>query len=201
VGDDVRGGHKSELIFDEDTPLVIQALKQPRRDIDLSVLDAAKKGVRSIVICPSLIYGQGRGLNPKSVQIPFLAENAQKMKSVQIVGQGLNVWSNVHIDDVVDMYLLSLVKAPAGAFYFAANGEASFQQVGNALSRRLGLSSIESLNPEIAAELWGIPRAYYSFGSNSRVRSVRAIKELGWTPRNSSLIDWILNEMPIESVN
>jgi nucleoside-diphosphate-sugar epimerase len=199
VGDDVRGSQRSEAIFDEDTPLVVQELKQPRRDIDLMVLAASAKDVRSIVICPSLIYGQGMGLNRNSVQIPFLAANALQQGIVQIVGPGFNVWSNVHIDDVVDLYLLSLAKSPAGAFYFAANGEASFAQIGDALVKRLGLTGVESLDPEISAQRWGIARAYYSFGSNSRVRSVRARRELGWMPRHASVIDWILNEMPIES--
>ncbi len=201
VGDDVRGAVKSDSVFDEFTPLVIQELKQPRRDIDLMVLGASVSNVRSIVICPSLIYGQGRGLNPRSVQIPFLAENAQQHGEVQIVGAGKNVWSNIHIDDVVDLYLLALAKAPSGAFYFAANGEASFEEVGHALAKRLGLLRVRSLEPDLAAKLWGVPRAYYSFGSNSRVRSVRARQELGWSPAHTSVIDWILNELPICSIN
>lgn len=201
VGDDVRGAVKSDSVFDEFTPLVIQELKQPRRDIDLMVLGASVSNVRSIVICPSLIYGQGRGLNPRSVQIPFLAENAQQHGEVQIVGAGKNVWSNIHIDDVVDLYLLALAKAPSGAFYFAANGEASFEEVGHALAKRLGFLRVRSLEPDLAAKLWGVPRAYYSFGSNSRVRSVRARQELGWSPAHTSVIDWILNELPICSIN
>ena len=35
------------------------------------VLAAAARGVRSVVICPTLIYGVGKGLNPSSIQIPF----------------------------------------------------------------------------------------------------------------------------------
>ncbi|MEI7782252.1 MAG: NAD-dependent epimerase/dehydratase family protein, partial [Planctomycetota bacterium] len=105
VGDDVRGSQTTERIYDETTPLLIQGLKQPRRNIDLLVLDAAKNNVRSIVICPSLIYGHGKGLNKQSVQIPFLIKNAQLTGRVEIVGAGLNVWSNVHIDDVVDLYV------------------------------------------------------------------------------------------------
>lgn len=198
VGDDVRGSHRSESIFDEYTPLVVEKFKQPRRNIDLMVLGAAANDVRSIVICPSLVYGVGRGLNPKSIQIPFLTENAQKHGVVQIVGAGLNVWSNIHIDDVADLYFLALVNAPAGAFYFAENGESSFEQIGAAIAQRLGLASLEKLNPDVAAQLWGIARAHYSFGSNSRVRSVRARQELGWIPKHTSVIDWILNEMPIE---
>jgi nucleoside-diphosphate-sugar epimerase len=197
VGDDVRGAELATSIFDEYTPLVIQKLKQPRRDIDLQVLDAAGSGVRSSVICPSLIYGLGKGLNPHSVQLPFLAENARQLGVVQILGAGRNAWSNVHIDDVVDLYVLCLAKAPAGAFYFAANGEASFDQIGSALAKRLGISNVESLDPELAAQRWGVPRAYYSFGSNSRVRSVRARQELGWMPQHGSALEWILNEMPI----
>ena len=45
---------------------------------------------------------------------------------------------------------------------------------------------------------WGEPRAYFSLGSNSRVRSVRARNELGWAPRHASLIDWILRAMPVD---
>jgi len=151
------------------------------------------------VICPSLIYGAGTGLNPHSVQIPFLVANARERGRVQIVGAGLNVWSNVHIDDVVDLYLLALAKAPAGAFYFAENGEASFGDIGAAIASRLALPEVESLPPELAAQRWGEPKAYFSLGSNSRVSSIRARRELGWAPRHASLIDWILDAMPVDA--
>jgi nucleoside-diphosphate-sugar epimerase len=195
IGDDARGHHRSDTVFDEDTPLVVNAMKQPRRDIDLMVLGAAKRGVRSAVICPSNIYGIGRGLKPDSVQIPFLAANARQQGVVQIVGAGLNVWSNVHLDDVVDLYLLALAKAPAGAFYFAENGEASFGEIGAAIASRLGLHGVESLPPEMAAQRWGEAKAYFSLGSNSRVRATRARRELGWSPRHSSVLDWIAEEL------
>lgn len=198
IGDDARGGRMSEQIFDEATPLVVNPAKQPRREVDLRVLGAAALGVRSAVICPSLIYGVGRGLNPNSVQIPFLTANARVHGMVQIVGAGLNVWSNVHVDDVVDLYLLALAKTPAGAFYFAENGEASFGDIGAAIAKRLTLTGVESLPPEVAAERWGESKAYFSLGSNSRVRSVRARSELGWAPRHASVIDWILGEMPVD---
>jgi nucleoside-diphosphate-sugar epimerase len=195
IGDDVRGHHRSDTVFDEDTPLVVNSMKQPRRDIDLMVLGAAKRGVRSAVICPSNIYGIGRGLKSDSVQIPFLAANARQQGVVQIVGAGLNVWSNVHLDDVVDLYLLALAKAPAGAFYFAENGEASFGEIGAAIASRLGLPGVESLPPEMAAQRWGEAKAYFSLGSNSRVRATRARRELGWSPRHSSVLDWIAEEL------
>lgn len=197
IGDDARGARLSAQVFDEDTPLAVHPMKQARRDIDLMVLGAAEQGLRSVVICPSNIYGVGRGLKRDSVQIPFLATNARQHGVVQIVGAGLNVWSNVHIDDVVDLYLLALEKAPAGAFYFAENGEASFGAIGTAIARRLGLPGVESLSAELAAQRWGEARAWFSLGSNSRVRSARARRELGWAPRHASVIDWIEREMPL----
>lgn len=201
VGDEARGAWRSETVYDEDTPLQVSALKQPRRDIDLQVLGAAAQGVRAIVICPSLIYGLGRGLNRHSVQLPLMAAHAQRRGAVQLVGAGLNVWSNVHIDDVADLYLRALNDAPAGAFYFAENGEASFAEVGAAIATRLGLGTVDSLAPDEAARLWGEARAWYSLGSNSRVRAARARRELGWSPRHSSVVDWILREMPVPDPN
>jgi len=197
IGDDARGNRRSESIFDEDTPLLVNPSKQARRELDLMVLAAAQSAIRSAVICPSLIYGLGQGLNPNSVQVPFLAANAREQGVVQIVGQGLNVWSNVHIDDVADLYVRALSNAPAGAFYFAENGEASFADIGAALAERLGLSGVEALPPELAAERWGESKAYFTLGSNSRVRAKRARRELGWAPRHSSVIDWIFREMPV----
>jgi nucleoside-diphosphate-sugar epimerase len=197
VGDDARGAYRSDTVFDDDTPLAVHPMKQARRDIDLMVLAAATCGVRTAVICPSNIYGIGRGLKQDSVQIPFLAENARQQGVVQIVGAGLNVWSNVHLDDVVALYLLALAQAPAGAFYFAENGEASFGDIGAAIAARLGLPRVDHLPPEAAAQRWGEAKAYFSLGSNSRVRATRARRELGWSPRRASVLAWIADELPL----
>lgn len=193
VGDDARGAFCSPHVFDEQTPWVINPFKQARRDIDLLVLAGAKDGIKTAVICPSLIYGVGTGLNPHSVQIPFLASNAREKGAVEIVGKGLNVWSNVHIEDVASLYQLVLEKGPGGAFYFVENGEASYADLCQALAQRLGLQ-VAHLEPEVAAERWGIARAYFSFGSNSRVRARRAREELGWVPQHTSVFNWIANE-------
>lgn len=197
IGDDARGNRLSETIFDEDTPFIVDSSKQPRRDIDLRVLGAAKEGIRAVVLCPSMIYGSGSGLNPRSAQIPFLVDQAREAGAVRIVGQGVNRWSNVHIEDVAELYALALQKAPAGAFYFVENGEASFAEIGDAIARRLKFGPAQHLSADEAAERWGKLRAYFTFGSNSRVRAKRARKELGWAPRHTSVLAWIEKEMPL----
>jgi nucleoside-diphosphate-sugar epimerase len=197
IGDDARGQHASDVTFDEESTFVIEPSKRPRRVVDLLVVGAADRGVRSAVICPSNIYGAGRGIGLRSVQIPLLVDNALQTGVVQIVGNGTNRWSNVHIDDLTDLYLLVLAKAPPGAFYFAENGEASFADIGAAISARLGLGAVQNLSAADAAHKWGEGRAFYSLGSNSRVRAKRARTELGWVPRHDSVIDWITTEMPV----
>jgi nucleoside-diphosphate-sugar epimerase len=156
------------------------------------VMDAAKQNVHSAVIIPSLIYGHGTGVNKQSIQVPFLVKNAHEVGSVQIVGKGLNTWSNIHIDDLVNLYLAVSEQAPAGSFYFAENGEAAFSDVAEAISRRFSIPHIEHLHAEEAVKRWGAARALFTFGSNSRVRSVRAKKELDWRPIHVSVQNWIL---------
>lgn len=197
IGDDARGNWLSQSIFDEDTPFVVEPAKQARHALNGTVLAAAARGVRSVVVCPTLIYGVGTGLNPHSIQIPFLVEQARTHGAVRVVGKGLNRWSTVHIDDLTDLYLLALEKAPAGSFYFAENGEASFAAIGEAIAARLGMGPPESWPAESAAQQWGEARAYYTYGSNSRVRAKRARTELGWSPRHTSATSWIATEMPV----
>jgi nucleoside-diphosphate-sugar epimerase len=192
VGDDARGDFCAEVISSEETPLAIDPRKQARRDIDLMVMDAAKQKVHSTVIIPSLIYGHGTGVNKHSIQVPFLVENALAVGSVQIVGQGLNTWSNIHIDDLVNLYLAVSDQAPPGSFYFAENGEAAFSDVAEAISRRFSIPHIEHLNVDEAVKRWGAARALFTFGSNSRVRSARAKRELDWRPVHISVQNWIL---------
>jgi nucleoside-diphosphate-sugar epimerase len=197
IGDDARGDFCSDAIYSENSTLVIDPRKQARRDIDLRVIEASKLDIRSAVVAPSLIYGYGKGINKQSIQIPFLSKNASDNGVVQIVGKGLNTWSNVHIDDLVDLYLLVAEKCKGGSLYFAENGEASFIEIAKSISKRLGIHAIEHLDPEFAVEKWGMARALFSFGSNSRVRAVRAREDLGWNPKNHSAQQWILNEMKI----
>ena len=197
IGDEARGNVEGQTIYDETTPFVVHPDKQARHALNQTLLAGAARGVRAIVICPALIYGQGRGMNPHSVQIPFLVQQAREHGVVRVVGRGLNRWSNVHIDDLVDLYRLALERGTAGAFYFAENGESSFGEIGAAIAARLELGPVESIAAEAAAASWGPAKALFTFGGNSRVRAVRARQELGWQPRHTSAVAWIGSEMAL----
>ncbi|MGE8144320.1 NAD-dependent epimerase/dehydratase family protein [Pseudomonas frederiksbergensis] len=197
IGDDAQGLAVNPCVFDEDTPFVVAESKQPRRDIDLKVLGAAEQNIRSVVICPSTIYGTGSGVHKESVQIPWLVQQAQQSGVVRIVGTGVNRWSNVHVLDVAELFFLALQKAPAGAFYYVENGEAAYLDIGQSIARRLELGPVQFWTVEEASRYWGPLHAHYTFGSNSRVQAKRARQELGWAPEFNSVHKWIEQEMPL----
>lgn len=197
VADDAHGDVASEKIYDEETPFEPVPGKQARVDIDRTIRDASRRGVRSIVVCPTMIYGNGLGLARDSAQIPGLAKRAKASGVVRHVGQGLNIWSNVHVEDVADLYRLALEKAPAGSFFFAENGEASYRDICAAIARRLKLGEPQAWPFAEAAKELGENSAAYTFGSNSRVRARRARGELGWQPKHGSATKWIETELPL----
>ncbi|MDR5747305.1 NAD-dependent epimerase/dehydratase family protein [Caballeronia sp. LZ029] len=192
---DASGGEASDKIYSEDDLPAPTPDKAPRVAIDTLVVDAAKRGVRSAVLCNTLIYGHGAVPNATSVQLPRLERQAKKSGIVRHVGRGLNIWSNVHIDDVVDIYRLALEKSPAGTFYFVESGESQFRDMTTAMVRALDLRGPEDWPLEEAIEEWGYEMASYGLGSNSRVRSKRTREVLGWQPKRTSVIEWIEKEM------
>lgn len=191
---DASGGEGTDKIYLEDALPEPTADKAKRVAIDQLVLASAARGVRSAVLCNTLIYGHG-ALPRDSVQLPRLIKQARKSGVVRHVGPGRNIWSNVHIDDVADLYLLALQNTPAGTFYFVESGEAAFRDMSAAIATALGMGAPQDWPLEQAAAEWGYEMASYGLGSNSRVRGTRARTLLGWRPHRPGVLDWIANDM------
>ncbi len=189
VGDQAWG-EPGDKIYDDDTPFEPGPGRAARVAVNHVVLAAARNGVRAAVLSPSLIYGTGRGAHRDSIQVPRLIALARKSGVARHVGRGENLWSNVHIDDLVDLYLRVLERAPAGASYYAENGEASMRKVCETISRALGYAGrTQGMSKEEAIAEFGEGPAAYTYGSNSRVRATRARRELGWAPRRDALLE------------
>lgn len=167
--------------------------KAARVAIDRAILAAADDQVRTVVLCNTMIYGTGPGLHSDSVQLPRLIRTARKTGTAQHIGAGRNIWSNVHLDDVCDLYLRALRDPHPGAFYFVENGEASFADITTAIATALHLGQPQPIDIGAAITEWGYEPAVYALGSNSRVRSAAARADLGWAPKHTSVIDWILD--------
>jgi nucleoside-diphosphate-sugar epimerase len=194
VGDQAWG-EATGKIYEDETPFTPGPGRAARVAVNERVLAAALEGVRAAVISPSLIYGHGRGAHRESIQVPRLVALARKSGVARHVGRGENLWSNVHIDDLADLYLRALANAPAGASYYAANGECSMRRLCEAISRALGWDGrTQGMSKDEAIAEFGAGPAAYTYGSNSRVRATRARRELGWSPRHDALLESIARE-------
>lgn len=192
---DASGGKSSDVIYHEDNLPEPTVDKAARVAIDNLVLAAAKDGVNSAVICNTLIYGHSLGVKRDSVQLPRLLKQARKSGVVRHVGTGQNIWSNVHIEDVVALYVLALSKNVPGTFYFVESGEASFIDMTTAMAAALNLGQPQDWPLQDAEAEWGYEMANYGLGSNSRVRGKKARELLGWAPKRTSVVEWIRKEM------
>jgi nucleoside-diphosphate-sugar epimerase len=185
-------GEPSDRIFHEDTLIVPEPERFARVAIDRLVLDAV--GIRSVVLCNSMIYGNTPGVPAQSVQVPALAQQAKASGIARYIGRGLNRWSNVHIADVASLYSLAVARAPAGSFMYVENGEEALVEIVQAIAKRLDLGAAQTWPAELAVAAWGREKATFSLGSNSRVRGQRAT-EMGWRPKHRSITEWIAREM------
>jgi nucleoside-diphosphate-sugar epimerase len=189
---DLAMGEPSNQIFDEMTPIVPHADKTSRVAIDRLVLAAT--GIRSVVLCNSMIYGNALGSPAQSVQVPALVHQAKISGVARYIGRGLNRWSNVHIADVAALYVLAVARARAGSFMYVESGEETLGEVVRAIAARLGLGSARSLSADEAIAFWGRNLAVFSLGSNSRVRG-KSAANLGWLPAHRSITGWIASEL------
>jgi nucleoside-diphosphate-sugar epimerase len=193
---DLAMGEPSERIFNEGTPVEPLPERAARVAIDRLVLGA--RGIRSLVLCNAMIYGDAFGPPAQSVQIPALVRQAKASGVVRYIGRGLNRLSNVHIADVAALYVLALAKAPASSFFYVESGEEGLKEIANAIAARLDLGVAQSWSAEEAIAAWGRNLATLSLGSNSRVRG-KGAAELGWSPNQRSVTDWIANDMAYDA--
>jgi nucleoside-diphosphate-sugar epimerase len=199
IGDDAQGRSVSGTIFDDAAPFTPgdHPIRRARHAIDTTVVGACGAGIRSVVLCNSLIYGNGTGPRPQTVLIPPLVAQAHTSGVVRVVGQGVNRWSTVHVDDMADLYHLALTDPATAGFYFVESGQdASLVEIGEAIARRMGLGPVQPWDLDSAADVWGEGFARYALGANSRVRATRA-RTLGWLPSGPSITDWIEHDMPL----
>ena len=194
VADEAMGEYANPIAFTEDTRFEPVPNRKPRVEInDLVRTAGIGRGVRTVVICPPMIYGRGLGLQNDSDQIPKLAMFSKQAGAGVYFGKGLNRYSNVFISDLVDLFVLAIEKAPSGSFFFAENGEASFREIAELVSVKLGFGGkTQSVPVEVVVAQFG-EAARYGAAGNSRVQAINA-RRLGWTPRGPSLQDAIEHE-------
>jgi len=147
-----------------------------REKVEERVLGAASRGVRSVVICPTMVYGRGGG-----VPADF-TRSAREEGAARFVGTGENRWPLVHVDDLADLYLLALERAPAGTRLFATAGPAiRVRDLAAAASRGAGAGGRTTATP-LAEARKTMGTDADGLALDQQFSSRRAQEMLGWKP-------------------
>ncbi len=171
----------SEESFAEDEPFQPRKQIAPRLEIENMVRAASSSGIRTMVIRPALVWGHGQ-----SQVIAEYYHSARRTGAVCYIGRGLNVYSNIHVDEVAEIYRLMLERGVAGALYHGVSGEVSYGVIADRVARHLGVPT-RSVTIEEGCEIWDKFMASIVLCSCSRVRAPRTRRDLQWIPHPDRL--------------
>ncbi|MFD9791626.1 NAD-dependent epimerase/dehydratase family protein [Streptomyces sp. NPDC059070] len=96
---------------DESAPVNPLPIVGYRPSIERQVLDLAADGVRATVIRPGVVHGNGGGIPA------LLVELARKHGHPTYVGEGSVHWPMVHVEDLAELFVATVERAPAGSLW------------------------------------------------------------------------------------
>ena len=192
-------GEASSTIFDEDhpVPLLPSVFAPPQAEVPPPFIDAfggamapraetetaviKAGGVRGIVIRPGLVYGEGKGYD-----LPNLITLAKARGAAPHLGAGGVRQGYVHIDDLVELYLLALERAPAGTMLHGVTDEIALGDLARAVSRLVGAGGrTEALS---LMEMYARGGGGVSLSVNKRLASQKTRAILGWAPTRYDIV-------------
>ena len=176
-------GDTGDRLVDEETPIDWSIVPALRAKVEQIVIGAAQRNVQgSILRLPFFVYGRGG-----SVFLPMLFEDARQAGVVRYIGSGENKMSAVHVDDVGQLFVLALEKAPAGSIFHAGvESGITMKEIAEAISHNLNCQTT-SISFDQASEAWGIAAAVL-LSMNSQTSADKTI-QLGWQPQATLLLN------------
>jgi nucleoside-diphosphate-sugar epimerase len=176
-------GDTGGAVVDETTPPHPAALVEWRQGVEDRVRDGARRGIRTVVIRPAIVYGRGGGIPAGFVQ------SARDEGAARYVGSGKNRWPFVHVEDLADLYLLALERAPAGSVLLGVAGPSrAVSDVAAAASRGAGAGG--------RTLAWPLEEARQKLGSyadalvlDQQASGRRAQEMLGWRPHRPDVLE------------
>ncbi|MBW0105573.1 NAD-dependent epimerase/dehydratase family protein [Pseudonocardia sp. KRD291] len=177
-------GAWSPDVYAEHETFTPEPLAEFRKAAEDTVLAAASEGLRAMVVRPGLIWGPGDHGHTSMIYRSVALTGA-----ACYVGDGLNTYGHVHIDDVTHLFGLALEKGRPGGLYHAVAGEAPNRWIAERVAADLGVET-RSVTPEEAAGVWGEFGALV-MAASSRIRVVSSRHELGWRPRHTDMLTMV----------
>ncbi|HVI23347.1 MAG TPA: NAD-dependent epimerase/dehydratase family protein [Myxococcales bacterium] len=147
-----------------------------------AALELAKDGIRAVVVRPGIVYGGPGGGIPA-----MLFGTASKHGATQIPGEGNNHWTMVHRDDLAELYVRLVERAPAGSIFHGNDASThTLRDIAKACSKVAGKGEVSVLPLDKARAQMG-PLAD-AFALDQKVSSEKARTELDWRPRHEDFI-------------
>ncbi|GAB7192838.1 NAD-dependent epimerase/dehydratase family protein [Kineococcus sp. NUM-3379] len=175
--------HGSAPDITEETPRHAPPLVAWYQEVDSRVL--AADGIRSIVIEPGTVYGNGAGIPT----VVFAGERVGEPSALRMVGPGTQHWTSVHVEDLAELYVAALERAESGSVYLGVSGDnPTVRELGEAASHRLGLGG-----RVLAEDAAALVERLGGFGEalllDQQATGEKARSELGWKPSRPSLLE------------
>ncbi|KAL6253164.1 hypothetical protein RBB50_000885 [Rhinocladiella similis] len=176
------------------------------RNVDKIVLEAGTKyadRVKTALVCPPTIYGDGRGpTSGRSRQVYELSKLILQKGYTPIVGAGKARWNHVHVYDLAAAFVLLAEAAVANnlsddiwgakGYHLCENGEHVWADLARKISAIAADKGYIPANPvekqlgkDEALGVAGFEAV--SWGMNSRGKAERLRKFLAWTPKEKSI--------------
>ena len=175
VHGDAQGG-----VIDESMPLNPLELVTWRAAHEDVVMDLGQHEVVPVIFRPGMVYGGSRGI------LGGWFREARDRNTVTYWGDGSQIWSMVHCDDVAEAYRLGLEHAGPGDRYLLGDGSThTVKELAEAVARVTGASPKTWAAEEVVKELGPYGTALLA---SIRINSTKARRDLGWVPRHSSFV-------------
>ncbi|KAL3469746.1 putative nucleoside-diphosphate-sugar epimerase [Aspergillus californicus] len=166
------------------------------RNVDKIIIDTGKRHPSSV--CTAIAY--------------WLSAAVLKRGKGFLVGKGENIWHQVHVQDLSDVYEALGAAAAAGGgkatwndegYYFAENGAFFWGDIQRKVAEEayaqkfIQSPEVDSLDDVQTTDIH--PAGWYAWGSNSRGHAIRARQLLGWDPKRPGLIELIPGIVALEA--
>ncbi len=176
-------GDTAGAVADESTPTNPAQIAAWRPAHEQLTLELSKEGIRAVVARPGIVYGGARGGIPAS-----MFGSALKQGAAQMIGEGANHWPLVHVEDLAELYVRLVERAPAGSIFHAADASThTLREIAEAASRAAGKGGKVSALPLDKARQSMGPFAD-ALALDQKLSSEKARTELDWRPRHEDFV-------------
>lgn len=171
--DTAAGAATEDDALDPDSPQLFKALGERQ------VLESP--GVTGTVLRASLVYGRGG-----SALLQGMIGASKAFGAAPYVGEGTNLWSTIHVEDLARLYVAALENRVGGVFNASSRTQLRTRELAEAISR-LTTADTQPLTEEQGTEAFG--PFYVILGREITLDPARAEETFSWEPKEVGLLD------------